>query len=187
MRPDEDLLAAAPRSPEAFAALYSRHAAPLTAFFLRRTGSAEVAADLTAETFAAALEGCRRYDPARGPAVAWLYGIAGRLLGSAARRGAVEARARRRMGMERLELTDAALERVESMARSESTARALREALEALPPEQREALEARVVEERGYTEIATAAQVSEAVARKRVSRGLAGLRSRLATPDRRNP
>ncbi len=40
-----------------------------------RTGDPEVAADFCAETFAAALDGVRRFDPERGPAVAWLYGI----------------------------------------------------------------------------------------------------------------
>ena len=39
-------------------------------------GDPELAADLTAETFAAALVSVRRFDPARGPAVAWLLGIA---------------------------------------------------------------------------------------------------------------
>ena len=56
-RTDEELLAATPREPDAFAELYRRHAAPLTAYFLRRTRSPEIAADLTAETFAAAFAG----------------------------------------------------------------------------------------------------------------------------------
>ena len=47
-----------------------------------------------------------------------------------------------------------------------------------LPDQQRRAVLARVVDERGYDEIAVGAGVSEAVARKRVSRGLAGLRRR---------
>jgi len=44
--------------------------------------------------------------PDKGPAIAWLYGIAGRQLAHAARRGAVEDRARRRLGMAPLALTD---------------------------------------------------------------------------------
>lgn len=52
-------------------------------------------------------------------------------------------------------------------------------ALAALPPDQREAVEARIVDEREYADIALAARTSESVVRKRVSRGLAGLRSRL--------
>ena len=42
------------------------------AYFRRRVGDAELAADLTAETFAAALEGRRRFAPERGPAAGWL-------------------------------------------------------------------------------------------------------------------
>src|SRR3712207_9207872 len=84
-RSDETLLAVLGAEPEAFAPFYRRHVTPLLAYFVRRTGSAELAADLTAETFAAALDGARRFDPARGPAVGWLYGIARRQLSHALR------------------------------------------------------------------------------------------------------
>jgi DNA-directed RNA polymerase specialized sigma24 family protein len=101
-RSDEELLRAAGAEPEAFAVFYRRHVRALSAYFWRRTRDAETTADLTAETFAAALDGCARFDPARGPAIGWLYGIAHRQLGTLARRGAVERRARRRLGMARL-------------------------------------------------------------------------------------
>jgi hypothetical protein len=39
-------------------------------FFLRRTSSAELAADLTAEVFAAALASSRRFRPGKNPAAA---------------------------------------------------------------------------------------------------------------------
>src|ERR687894_2211648 len=99
-RSDEGLLQAVPQEPEAFAVFYRRHVTPLLGYFLRRTRDPELAADLTAETFAAALDGAHRFDPARGPAVGWLYGIARRRLADAQRRGAVEDRARRRPGMQ---------------------------------------------------------------------------------------
>jgi RNA polymerase sigma-70 factor (ECF subfamily) len=172
-RTDEELLAAVRREPEAFGVFYRRHVSGLLGYFLRRTRQPELAADLTAETFAAALDGLRRFDARRGPAVAWLYGIARRQLGTALRRGAVEDRARRRLGMAALDLTDEALERIEAEA-DVATA-----ALDHLPAEQREAVQARIVDERDYAEIATTARTSEAVVRKRVSRGLAGLRSRI--------
>ena len=165
--------------PDAFAAFYREHAPGLVAFFLRRTRDPELAADLTAETFAAALDGVRRYDPALGPPVAWLYGIARRQLSHAHRRGAVEDRARRRLGMEPLVLSDEAIERVERLAELDATTRALDEALAALPAAERDAVEARVVDERGYDEIAIAARTSEAAVRQRVSRALARLRAGL--------
>lgn len=176
-RSDDDLLQSTPHEPEAFALFYRRHAAPLAAYFLRRTRNPEVAADLTAETFAAALDGCRRFDPAKGPAVGWLYGIARRLLAHATLRGHVEDRARRKLGMEPLLLTDEALERVEALATADATARALHDLMDELPADQREAVHARVLEERDYAEIAVAASLSEATVRQRVSRGLARLRA----------
>jgi RNA polymerase sigma-70 factor, ECF subfamily len=172
-RTDEELLAAVRREPEAFGVFYRRHVSGLLGYFVRRTRQAELAADLTAETFAAALDGLRRFDARRGPAVAWLYGIARRQLGTALRRGAVEDRARRRLGMAALDLTDAALERIQAEADVATTA------LDQLPADQREAVRARIVEERDYADIATTTRTSEAVVRKRVSRGLAGLRSRI--------
>ena len=75
MEPDRDddaLLAAAADGPEAFAQFYSLHVSGVIAYFRRRVASAELAADLTAEPFAAALEGRRRFAPERGPAAAWL-------------------------------------------------------------------------------------------------------------------
>ena len=180
-RSDDDLLAATRAEPEAFAVFYRRHVQALLAYFARRTRDAELAADLTAETFAAALD--RRAPPpprASGPAIAWLYGIARRQLAHAARRGAVEDRARRRLGMAPLTLTDEALERVEALATADASAAAPAEtASTALPPDQRDAVLARVLDEQDYAEIATQARTSESVVRKRVSRGLAGLRSRL--------
>jgi DNA-directed RNA polymerase specialized sigma24 family protein len=53
------------------------------------------------------------------------------------------------------------------------------ELLRGLPPRAREAVEARVVDERDYPDIARDLRCSEAVARKRVSRGLAALRDQM--------
>jgi RNA polymerase sigma-70 factor (ECF subfamily) len=161
-----------------FSALYREHALPLTAYFLRRTRDAQIAADLTAETFAAALEGADRFDPARGTPVGWLYGIARNQLSAFERRHRVEDRARRRLGMERLELTDAAIAKLEAAAEREATAVALAGAMAELPDDQRAAVTARVVHERGYAEIAAATGSTEPAVRQRVSRALARLRSK---------
>ena len=92
---DEAILAGLDREPDAFAVFYRRHVARL----LRRSHDATNTADLCAETFAAALAGARRFDPAKGSASDWLDGIADGLLDEARRRGAVPDRARRRLGM----------------------------------------------------------------------------------------
>jgi RNA polymerase sigma-70 factor (ECF subfamily) len=178
-RGDDELLRSARVDPDAFAVLYRRHVHALLGYFYRRTGDAELAADLTAETFAAALDGAHRFRPERGPAIAWLYGIARRLLGHALRRGAVEDRARRRLGMSPLTLTDEGLERVEAIAAADATAHSLQVAFDALPADQRSAIQARVLDGRDYEEIARGARTSASVIRQRVSRGLAGLRSQI--------
>ena len=98
-------------------------------------------------------------------------------LTDAQRRGYAEQRARRRLGMERLELDDEDYAQIESLGAS-SDAVAL---LELIPPDQREAVRARVLDEQGYDEIAAALQTSETVVRKRVSRGLAAVRNRMGS------
>jgi RNA polymerase sigma factor (sigma-70 family) len=183
-RPDTELLAAAlDGDGEAFGLFYSRHARRIAAFHLARTGSAQDAADLTAETFAAALETLDRFDPSRGEPVGWLFGIARNRLSALRRRGAVDDRARRRMGLERLELDDAALEQVESAASAELVRVELRDGFRALPPDQRDAVVLRVLLDHDYDEMAAHTGMSEAVVRKRVSRGLSALRARLAGRD----
>jgi RNA polymerase sigma factor (sigma-70 family) len=170
---DEDLLEATRSDPEAFGVFYRRYEHRVLAFFLARAGDAEVAADLAAETFAAALPASRRFKRRHEPAAAWLFGIARNTLAMSRRRGRVEARARRRLRMPPLVLTEEVLERIEAL---DTTALAL---VDGLASTQAEAIRARIVDERAYAEIAKDLRCSEAVIRKRVSRGLASLRDRL--------
>ena len=139
-----------------------------------QTGDREVAADLGAEVFAAALISARRYRSERGSAGLWLLGIARNKLRESARRKRVEDRARRRLGIEPLPLTDADLERVEELACDTGEWTAL---LAALPAAQREAVVGRVLDERTYEELAERLECSERVVRKRLSRALKTLRS----------
>jgi RNA polymerase sigma-70 factor, ECF subfamily len=173
---DDHVLAAAARDPRAFAVFYERYERSMLAFFVGRTADPELAADLTAEVFAAALDGCSRYRAGEAPASAWLFGIAQHKLAKSRRRGVIEDRARRRLGMAPLMLDDEDLERIERLAGKDDAVEGL---LETLPPEQREAVRARILEDRTYDEIAGALRCSPAVARKRVSRGLARLRDQL--------
>jgi RNA polymerase sigma factor (sigma-70 family) len=170
---DADLLARG--DADSFAEFYRRHARRLAGWLMRATGDAEAAADLTAETFAAALAARKRYRSDRAAPATWLYGIAAHKLNDWRRRGYAEDRARRRMRMERIELTEDDLRELEYLG-GEVKADDL---LEELPADQRSAVRARLVDELAYGEIAVAEGVSEAVVRQRVSRGLAGLRRRM--------
>ena len=167
---DEELLSAA--DARSFEEFYLRHVDTVLGYFARRTGDAELAADLASETFAAALAGRGRYRPRKGAAGAWLFGIASRKLADAQRRGYAERRMCRRLGMERIELTDADVAHIEALGESAQL-------LEGLPAAQAEAVRAHVIDERDYGEIAGELDTSEAVVRKRVSRGLATARRRI--------
>jgi len=177
-KPDAELLAATSSDPAAFGRFYDRYEGAVAGYFLRRTRVPEVAADLTAEVFAAALAAAARYRPEGPTAAVWLFAIARHTLTSSLRRGQVEARARRRLGVARIELDDASLERL-TAADGERWVAAL---LAGLPPDQREAIQARVLDEREYADIAHELKTSELVVRKRVSRGLATLRERVEGP-----
>jgi RNA polymerase sigma-70 factor (ECF subfamily) len=169
---DDQLLVAADRDGAAFTAFYLRYERAMLAFFLRRTHDAELAADLTAEVFAAVLLACRRYRPGGAPASAWLFGIAQNKLADSRRRGRVQDEARRRLRMAPLVLDDDDVRRIEACAGADAL-------LDALPADEREAVRARVLHEQSYEEIAIRLECSQAVVRKRVSRGLARLRDHL--------
>jgi RNA polymerase sigma-70 factor (ECF subfamily) len=168
---DEELLRLTPKQPAAFDVFYLRHERLVVAYFRRRTRSADLAVDLTAETFVAALASAKRFRAGEAPAVAWLLGIARHKLLRSIERGRVEDRARRRLGVPRLEFDDEELERVDGLA-----TKPVHELLAALPAAEAEAIRARVLDEEPYDVIAARMRCSELVARKRVSRGLAKLR-----------
>lgn len=167
---DEELLLSARRDGESFGEFYRRYEEPMLRFFVRRVRDPELAADLAAETFAAALLAARRFRPGPPPADAWLFGIARNVLSASARRKRVAAKARRRLALPPLVITDDILERIAALA-DPVVAR-----VDELPEEQRDALQARIVEERDYAEIAQDLHCSEALVRQRVSRALGTLR-----------
>ncbi|HEY1711504.1 MAG TPA: RNA polymerase sigma factor [Solirubrobacteraceae bacterium] len=160
--------------PDAFACFYDRYELAIVGYFASRVGDVDRAADLTAEVFASALVGAARYRQGGPTAAAWLFTIAHNTLLKSVRRGRVEASARARLGMSaRLDLCEASRGRIESAVASDEW---VSELLAGLPADQRDAVSAHVLDDRSYREIAADNQTSEAVIRKRVSRGLAALR-----------
>jgi RNA polymerase sigma factor (sigma-70 family) len=177
-RSDQELLTRAlTTEPEAFTIFYERHVDVVLAFLRRRTSSPEVAADLMAETFAAALLALHANtapEQLQVP-VAWLLGIARNKLFESYRRGKVEAAAREKLGLEPLVLDDSDLALVDELSETDL----VKQLADLLPPDQLQALRARVIDEREYDDIARDLRCSEAVVRKRVSRALSTLRSRV--------
>ena len=116
-------------------------------------------------------DGSGAFRPGGAPAVAWLFGIARNVLGRSAER---------RRGVARP--GEAAHAGADPRGRDPGRAgrihagQLLENALTYLPAEQAEAVTARIVDERDYDDIARELRTSEAVVRKRVSRGLGALR-----------
>lgn len=177
---DAELLARTARDAQAFGAFYRRHEGLVLRYLMSRCRDAELTADLAAETFVKVLEAAARFDPGRSggaSAVPWLLTIARNTLVTSVRRGIVAEDARRRLGCEPLSLSDEALVRVEQRTSLDVPVEQL---IGDLPEEVRDAVVARVLEEREYDEIASRLGCSQQVVRKRVSRGLKKLRATLA-------
>jgi RNA polymerase sigma factor (sigma-70 family) len=170
---DEDLLLS--DDPDDFGAFYDRHVDLLLGWFQRRVRNPDVAADLTAETFASALAARRRFRRGPVPAAGWLYGIAQHKLADFFRRGTSDDRMCRRLGLALPRMLDQQdREMIELLARD--TAAAL---VDTLPADQRDAVRAHVLEDAAYGDIAAASDTSEATVRQRVSRGLGTLRRKM--------
>ena len=158
---------------EDFGRFYDRYVRSLLAFFQRRTSDPEASADLTAETFAAAMLARGRYEARAATAAAWLFAIAQHKLADYHRRGSAEERMRRRLGMEPVPVNADDAEMIRWLGEEVAS-----EMVEELPADQRDAIRAHVLEDRDYAEIARSERLSEATVRKRVSRGLRVLRER---------
>jgi len=160
---------------EAFGAFYRAYRGPVLGFLRVRVSSAELAADLMCETFTQALVAVHDADRDLPVVpIAWLLTIARNLLVDSARRGRVEDETRRRLAMEPLEFSEQDLVEVEQAAADADVMAQLRDAL---PPDELKVFSARVLEDRDYEGIARELQISPSVARKRVSRARARLRS----------
>jgi RNA polymerase sigma-70 factor (ECF subfamily) len=85
----------------------------------------------------------------------------------------------RRLGLLRPELTDDDVAWIERLAEEVRAA----PLVDSLPAAQRDAIRAHVIEQRDYDDIAATAHMSEAVVRKRVSRGLAAVRRRMGASE----
>ena len=60
----------------AFATLYRRHQGPVYRFALLMSGSANIAEEVTQEVFLILIRKPQGFDPARGPLLTYLYGVA---------------------------------------------------------------------------------------------------------------
>jgi RNA polymerase sigma-70 factor (ECF subfamily) len=178
-RGDCELVRQARSDPDAIGELFRRHAPGVERFIGAETRDRGVAAELTAETFAAAFGAVRRF---RGhsdrEAVAWIYAIARNLALNWHRRGRIETAARLRLQMPLRDPADYASDADDRIAAAVRGAE-LERAVRALPAPQRAAIELRVVEELSFAEVAQRLACTEATARQRVARALRTLEKEL--------
>jgi RNA polymerase sigma factor (sigma-70 family) len=172
LRSDAELIAASRTDPQAFRELYDRWAEPILQYFARRVYDAEVAADLTAETFAVAYERRARFRDIGRPGAAWLYGIASKELSRFFRRQEAELRAARRLGLERISLDEESARRISALVDGDEHQARIQTALARLPRAARAEVELRVIEELSYEQIAERLGCRPEAARTRVYRGL---------------
>lgn len=163
-------------TPDDYTRLYRRHAQPLLLHFQRRVHNAELAAELLADTFEAAVSAG---DSFRGETdrelSGWLWTIARNTLADHFRREEGERQRRKRMGRVRPALTDREIERIEELAGMADLREAVVQRLAELPAEQRDAVRMRVLEDMPYEEIARHSATNAETVRARVSRGLRAL------------
>jgi RNA polymerase sigma-70 factor (ECF subfamily) len=180
-RTDAELIRAGGSDPSAFGELYERHVRRIHTWHRRRLAWA--AADLTAETFAQAWLGRKRFrDEREGSAAPWLLGIARNVLRETLRNDRVETRARERLGLPLDLVAEDCYAEVEQRL---SPRAELAAALDLLPEHERRAVELRVVDDLPYDEVAARLAIRPAAARLRVSRALRHLA--LATAKEESP
>jgi RNA polymerase sigma-70 factor (ECF subfamily) len=173
---DDDLLARARAGDRpAFGAFFRHNHDRVGAFFYRRTFCPATTADLTSETFARALAGLGRFDPAAGTAVGWLFGIANHVNQEWVRKGVVNRRTADKLAIHAGPLRGDDLERVEDLADVASMRTNLVEALAQLSPSLRDAVVLRVARDLSYEQVADQLGCTPGAARVRVTRGLAQL------------
>jgi RNA polymerase sigma-70 factor (ECF subfamily) len=176
VKTDAELLSLAHRDPQAFREFYERYAVWMHAWFQRETRSESAALDLTAETFAQAWHGARRFrDMADGSGAPWLFGIARNLLRQYHKHNRIETAARARMGLPAAFAESDEFDQVDERVEAARLKPALRLAVGALPAGQREALELRVIEQLSYDEVAGRMGCTTNAARIKVVRALKAL------------
>ncbi|MFI9325215.1 RNA polymerase sigma factor [Kitasatospora aureofaciens] len=157
------------RDPAAFAAFYQQQFDTVLGFVTRRTDSAHLAADLTADIFLTALEQAESYDARRGTPVAWLYGISRNVVASHCRGNVRELNAVARIAGQRM-LDDQDVSAIEERIDAAREARTLAVRHAALSEPLRAVLDLVTVDGMAVREAAKSLGISAATARVRLHR-----------------
>lgn len=179
---DIDGVAAIGRDPDALEEFYRAHVEAVQRFVARRVEGPEDAADLTAEVFLAAIRASRDYRGDAAVPLAWLYGIARRVVAGHHRSSARALRTARRIDAREL-LDDDSTDRIVARIDSERSAREAYRSLAALPERQRAVVELVALDGLSLTDAATALGISAGNARVLYHRARRRLARTLSLPD----
>jgi RNA polymerase sigma factor (sigma-70 family) len=183
---DEELLAAIAAGPGFLPEFYRRHVAKVTGVGVRRFSRPEDVADFVANVFLEVLRSAGSYDPRRGDAVAWLYGLAGNVAAGMRRQQRRSTDAEHRLaGRSLLDADDYA--RVEERIDAATALRLAYEAMQQLPDQDRRLLELVAVDGLSTGEAANALGITAVATRVRLVRARARLRARLDAADQPLP
>jgi RNA polymerase sigma factor (sigma-70 family) len=182
---DRDLVARVARGdPEAFRSLFERYAPAANALALRVVRRAHLAEEIVQEAFTALWRNPHAYDGARGSVRAWLMGtVHHRAVDLVRREEAHRRRTEAAIPDAVDELADPAEEVVAALDRP-SERRAVREALRALPPEQRDVIRLMYFEGRSQSQIAEATGLPLGTVKSRTLLGMRRLRAALGGSER---
>ena len=112
----------------------------VTAYFARRAADPQVVADLTADTFVAAITSFVSFDPGKGTARAWVFGIARRVYASYCETYSQQQRRLQRLAGRR-ELDQDQVEELLNRIDAERACREMMAGLAALPERDRAVIE----------------------------------------------
>jgi len=172
---DEELLIAIAQGPGALPEFYRRHVAKVISMGARRFANSDDVADFTAEVFCEVMTSASGFDPKRGRAVAWLYGVAGHVAARMYRQSAREREAGRRLAGRAL-LDEADHLRVEQRIDAQTAVREAYQAMRQLDEGDRRVLELVAIDGLSPVDAATALGISRVAARVRLSRARRRLR-----------
>lgn len=174
---DATLIASSAGDPEAFAAIFDRHAGDVHHYLARRVG-AERADDLVAETFVVAFRRRTDFAAVHRSARPWLYGIATRLLSQHWR----DSERRERLHAKSLpELpAEGPAERAVDAAAAAHLRGPVGAALRELTPSDLDVLLLVAWEDLTYEEVATALEIPVGTVRSRLHRARKQVRDHLA-------
>ena len=185
-RSDEELLVALGAGPGALPEFYRRNVSKVTGMGVRRFDSPEDVADFVADVFVEVMRSAGGYDPRRGSAVSWLYGVGGNVAAGMRRRQARLIDAERRVAGRALLDADDYL-RVEERIDAAAALRRIHQAASDLPDADRRLLELIAVDGLSPAEAAQALGIGLVAARVRLLRARARLRARLSAAERPSP